>query len=256
MLNDNTKDNPSDKIFLQDSDIELLKSVNFRGGKVILRKGDILYNQDDMAISFYLILDGSVELTHVGGFEGEAVRVYEKDSFFGFNDLFHKNKRSAECVARTDTTLIEIFYRPDTRIKDTGFKEQKFTKTLNTSIRPETFKGPFEEAVKEHTLGKTLIISILLTRCNFGHAPRFKSYVFNLIENDKRFLIIDLKHCKIIDSTFLGVLVAAQRKIIQDGGNLKLVVNQEIYSWLFLVTRMDKVFKIFTDIDSAINANY
>lgn len=241
---------------LNQNDIDLLKSINFRGGKVSLKKGDILYKQDDMAISFFLVISGAVELTHTGGFEGEEIKIFEKNSFFGFNDLFNKNKRSAECVALMDSILIEIFYRPDTRLPEKSFKEQTYPDILSTSkIKKEVFKGPIQEVIKEQSINEFKVISILMQRCNFVQAPKFKSYIFEVIENNTNNIIVDLMHCKIIDSTFLGVLVAAQRKIKDAGGIMKLVCNQEIYSWLFLVTRMDKVFDIHTDLESAINSS-
>jgi anti-sigma B factor antagonist len=247
-----TRKESPDKISLQAGDMELLKSVNFRGGRVILRKGDILYSQDDMAISFYLVLSGAVELMYVGGFKGEEIKIFEKNSFFGFEDIFNKNRRDANCVALMDTVLIEIFFRPDTKLPDRSFKEQSYVEILNSGVvKTETYKGPITEVIKESEVKGMKVISIFLQRCNFLQAAKFKIYIFDVIEFKSDNILIDLQHCKIIDSTFLGVLVAAQRRVKEKGGKLKLVCNKEIYSWLFLVTRMDKVFDIYTNMESA-----
>jgi anti-anti-sigma factor len=54
-------------------------------------------------------------------------------------------------------------------------------------------------------------------------AEEFKKILFKDIQTGWRKIIIDLTECKFIDSTFLGTIVIALKKITELGGKLRLV---------------------------------
>ena len=98
------------------------------------------------------------------------------------------------------------------------------------------------------------VVKVHLARATLEHALNFKDYILDLINQGEKKIIFDLCECQFIDSTFIGAMVSSLKKITSVHGNLRLVYNDEISSAIFLLTRLDKVFKIFTDLQEAINS--
>ncbi len=96
------------------------------------------------------------------------------------------------------------------------------------------------------------LITVFLSRATLDKAIKFKEYVMGEIDNGASKIIIDLSPCDFIDSTFLGALVACLKRVTSKNGDLMLVYNNTAHAVIFGQTRMDKIFKIFTDIDEAI----
>ncbi|MFH1198055.1 MAG: STAS domain-containing protein [bacterium] len=102
--------------------------------------------------------------------------------------------------------------------------------------------------------GEVTVISVNLSRATVEKAASFKNYLTKVIEGGANKIIIDLSQCDFIDSTFLGALVASLKRVVQMNGDLRLVWNSATQSEIFYLTRMDKVFKIFNELDDAIES--
>lgn len=76
-------------------------------------------------------------------------------------------------------------------------------------------------------------------------ANQLKAELDEIIKKGEKEIIIDFNNCDYIDSTGLGVLVSAHRKLLEKGGSLMLcsMVNPQIIE-IFKLTRLDKVFSI------------
>ena len=73
-------------------------------------------------------------------------------------------------------------------------------------------------------------------------APRLREAIVAAIEADHTRLIIDVEKVEFLDSTGLGVLVGALKKVRADGGTLDIVCTQERILKIFDITGLDKVF--------------
>jgi len=96
------------------------------------------------------------------------------------------------------------------------------------------------------------VVHVFLTRATLAKAVSFKDYVSELVNSGANKFVIDLSICEYIDSTFLGAMVAVLKKVNSLNGDLRLVYNKEVPSLLFVLTRMDKVFKTFASLDDAL----
>lgn len=95
------------------------------------------------------------------------------------------------------------------------------------------------------------IVTVFLNRATIEDAVSFKQFIMQVIENGEKNIIVDLTHTMFIDSTFLGVLVASLKMLAKNEGQLRLVVNKDAPSSIFVLTRMDKVFPIFKNFRDA-----
>ena len=83
---------------------------------------------------------------------------------------------------------------------------------------------------------------------------QLKDAVSAMIGEQKKKILIDLSAVHFIDSSGLGMLVACLRSATKANGTLKITSLQESPKKLFEVTRLDRVFEIFDDRDSAIKS--
>ena len=98
------------------------------------------------------------------------------------------------------------------------------------------------------------IVHVFLTRATLTKAVDFKDFLNVMIEEGNKKFIIDLAPCEYIDSTFLGAIVSVLKKLMGMKVDLRLVYNKDVPSLIFMLTRMDKVFKIYDDLTKAIES--
>lgn len=101
-------------------------------------------------------------------------------------------------------------------------------------------------------LDDVVIVHVFLNKATLAKAVKFKDLVTELLENGSNKIIIDLGICEYIDSTFLGAMVALLKKANSINGDLRLVYSKDMPSLVFVLTRMDKVFKVFSGLDEAL----
>jgi anti-anti-sigma factor len=105
---------------------------------------------------------------------------------------------------------------------------------------------------EEH--GSILVEVIDLDRATLLDVEEFKKILFEDIQTGWRKIIIDLTECKFIDSTFLGTIVIALKKITEVGGELRLVGIQLETQTMFQLTNMNRIFKIFENREDALQS--
>ncbi len=83
-------------------------------------------------------------------------------------------------------------------------------------------------------------------------APEFKQRVSAPIDAGRSRVIVDLTATTFIDSSSLGVLIGAHRRLKLRGGSLILVSENEAIAKTFKITGLDGVFTIATSVDAAL----
>ncbi|MBM3299327.1 MAG: STAS domain-containing protein [Deltaproteobacteria bacterium] len=82
-------------------------------------------------------------------------------------------------------------------------------------------------------------------------APLLKEEVKKLAEQSRIKLIIDLTKTRFIDSSGCGALVASLRALLNNNGDMKIANPSPQARTLFQLTRLDRVFEIFDDVEAA-----
>ncbi len=75
-------------------------------------------------------------------------------------------------------------------------------------------------------------------------APEFKAELLDVIGRGAKHLIVDFTETTFIDSTTLGILVGAAKRLRSSGGDLSLVCSERSIAKIFEITGLDKVFTI------------
>ncbi|HEX2045542.1 MAG TPA: STAS domain-containing protein [Gaiellaceae bacterium] len=84
-------------------------------------------------------------------------------------------------------------------------------------------------------------------------APEFDRHLLGATKNGTTSLIVDLARCGFVDSTALGILIAANRRLFATGRSLTVVTDDRNLRKVFEVTGLDRVFRIFPSRDDALN---
>ena len=82
-------------------------------------------------------------------------------------------------------------------------------------------------------------------------APQLRERLIALVESGSRQVVVDLGRVEFLDSTGLGVLVGALKRLRVVGGELLLVCAQERLLKIFRITGLDRVFQLFDSVESA-----
>ena len=86
-------------------------------------------------------------------------------------------------------------------------------------------------------------------------APAFKQRMSKPIDAGCSRLIVDLSRTTFIDSSSLGVLIGAHRRLKRAGGSLVVVSASDAIAKTFKITGLDGVFTLAPTVESALPAD-
>lgn len=84
-------------------------------------------------------------------------------------------------------------------------------------------------------------------------APEFKRHLIGVAKDGAASLIVDLGECSFIDSTALGILIEANRRLEGSMRSLVVISDDRNIRKVFEVTGLDRVFTICRSRDEALN---
>ena len=82
-------------------------------------------------------------------------------------------------------------------------------------------------------------------------APRFRQRLLAVISAGAQDVVIDLSEVDFIDSTGLGVLMGAAKRVRSSGGDIRLVMKGSRLAELIELTRLDRVLDVFDSVATA-----
>jgi anti-sigma B factor antagonist len=85
-------------------------------------------------------------------------------------------------------------------------------------------------------------------------APDLKQVLTTAIDGGERRIVIDLTDVSFLDSTALGVLIGAVKRLRTRGGALAIVNVDSSIAKTFEITGLDQIFTILTTREDAIDA--
>ena len=86
-------------------------------------------------------------------------------------------------------------------------------------------------------------------------APEFKQRVSAPIDEGRTHVIVDLTETTFIDSSSLGVLIGAHRRLRRLEGRLVIVCSNDAIIKTFRITGLDGVFKLVDSVEAALRGS-
>ncbi|MBU2509733.1 STAS domain-containing protein [bacterium] len=94
----------------------------------------------------------------------------------------------------------------------------------------------------------------LFDRIDSNSCKELKGKVNSLIDNNKLKLLLDLQNVESVDSSGLGMLISCLKSVTNAGGLLKISHLHNGTKNTFYLTRMDRIFDIFENNETALHS--
>lgn len=102
--------------------------------------------------------------------------------------------------------------------------------------------------------GKIVVVFVKEERLDANNSEELKSELNRLFESGSKDLIVDLMAVRFIDSSGLGVLVSGFKNASTRQGTIKLSGLQTQVKSMFELTRLHRVFDIFSTVNDALES--
>jgi anti-sigma B factor antagonist len=111
--------------------------------------------------------------------------------------------------------------------------------------------GPIVElALDVHKTGSLSVVDVK-GEIDVYTAPKLREKLIELVSEGSYNVVVNLEGVDFLDSTGLGVLVGALKRVKAHDGTLSLVCTQEKILKIFKITGLTKVFPIHDSVESA-----
>jgi anti-sigma B factor antagonist len=110
-----------------------------------------------------------------------------------------------------------------------------------------------EFSIKDRRAGDDTHVISVSGEIDLFTAPDFKQHVSAPIDAGVSHVVVDLSRTTFIDSSSLGVLIGAHRRLKLRGGSLTIVCDNEAITRTFRITGLDGVFTLVPRIDDALD---
>src|SRR3712207_4022983 len=117
----------------------------------------------------------------------------------------------------------------------------------------EDEEGPMELSLTTRTVGEHTVLEVG-GEVDVYTAPRLRERLIELVDGGARKVVVDLSGVDFLDSTGLGVLVGALKRLRAAGGTFGLVCAKEPLLKIFRITALDQVFPVFPSVEAATSA--
>jgi anti-sigma B factor antagonist len=84
-------------------------------------------------------------------------------------------------------------------------------------------------------------------------APGLREQLAALIDDGHLCIVVDLTSCEFLDSTGLGALVAAMKRLRMKDGEIRIVSSSGHVRKVFEITSLDRVFPLFDNVEAAVS---
>lgn len=107
-----------------------------------------------------------------------------------------------------------------------------------------------EFSIEDRSLGDGTHVVAVSGEIDLFTAPEFKQHVSAAIDNGSTHVIVDLTDTTFVDSSSLGVLIGAHRRLRRLEGTLTIVCVEETILKTFAITGLDSVFRIVDAVEA------
>jgi len=149
-------------------------------------------------------------------------------------------KSESETKTQVDSVLFEN--KEQSAFSNDKLKLDLF---LNTKSSFEDYESLFYHGVE--------IVKVNISNAMDADTQKFYRYLFEKIDDKKHVFLIDLRSIEFITSSFIGVIISAQRKLNFVSGYICLVINPKTNNNLMIFQNLSRVIEIYEDFNIAVD---
>lgn len=99
----------------------------------------------------------------------------------------------------------------------------------------------------------SIMIFRLRGSLDLATSPSVRAALVEGATGDQHEIVVDLTQIEFIDSTGLGALIGAHRRALEQGGSVRLVVNDGPIARLLNITGLIRIFPVYHTLDDALS---
>ena len=112
-----------------------------------------------------------------------------------------------------------------------------------------------EFRIDDRRLGDGIPVVAVAGEVDLFTAPEFKRHVQKALERDGERMVVDLTETTFIDSSSLGVLIGAHRRLAGHDRSLVIVANNRTVLKTLRITGLDGLFCVVSTLEEAVEAS-
>jgi anti-sigma B factor antagonist len=106
--------------------------------------------------------------------------------------------------------------------------------------------------ITTRTLDQGKVVVSISGEVDVSTTPKMKAALAELIEGGYKRIVVEMSGVQFLDSTGLGALVGALKKLREQNGELELAALPSRVERVFQITRLDRVFTIHDSVEKAL----
>ncbi|RMF34638.1 MAG: anti-sigma factor antagonist [Chlorobiota bacterium] len=123
-----------------------------------------------------------------------------------------------------------------------------------TPILNNSMSGMLSPSIRREQQGDLEIVTLRGQFVGGKETDELRATLNEALHEQRRTILVDLSNVTYLNSTALGVLIAAHSSITKRGGKIALCGLSESLENIFVITKLSMVFDIYRDRDAAIHA--
>lgn len=105
--------------------------------------------------------------------------------------------------------------------------------------------------LNQEKINGCIVLYIREERIDAHNSAELKETILHLIEQGEANIIVQLEHVRFIDSSGLGALLSGYKNATAKSGKLAIANMQQQVLSMFELTRLNRVFEIYADLNEA-----
>jgi anti-sigma B factor antagonist len=107
-------------------------------------------------------------------------------------------------------------------------------------------------SLEEQWNGDQTVALQLVGDVDLHTAPQLREHLTRVIDRGATLVVVDLDEVTFIDSTTLGVLLGAGKRLRPRGGQLRIAVSVPSIRKIFEITLLDRIFQLYDSREEAL----
>ncbi len=104
----------------------------------------------------------------------------------------------------------------------------------------------------ETKVDQVIILTVKGNLVQKDETDKLQDKILGIMDQDRKFIVVDLKHVSMITSLGIGGLIRALRTVREKDGDLKLSAVNASVRKVFTITKLDEIIQIFKTSDEAV----
>ena len=106
----------------------------------------------------------------------------------------------------------------------------------------------------ETKINRVVVLTVKGNLVQKDETDKLQEKILGILNKDRKFIVIDLKHVSMITSLGIGGVIRALRTVREKDGDLKLSAVNVSVRKVFTITKLEEIIEIYNTSDEAVKS--